>query len=323
MKRLTAVMICLMLIFSASMVSASVIPDIGNKENCVVDMADVIDQETEDYLSALNKRLYDETGASIVIATVDFTGSMSVSEYAYEAFNKWQIGDKDKDNGLLLLMSIGQEDYFAAHGTGIERDLTASELDSMLYEYLEADFAAERYSEGAESFYLAAYGWFADFYDVNLSTSVSGNTDSSETSTKPYQELMEDMDSGFSVGKLVLWGLLILMVIIIIASVAGNKNAPKKTYRPRTHTRRGPHTTTYRRPASTRTVSRPARTRSVRNTSSRRTTGNTTRSTSGRTTRSATGSSSSSRSTSSRSSSGRSGGFGGGSSRGGGAGRRK
>ncbi len=314
MKRLTAVLISLMMIFTLSTAFASSVPEIENRENCVVDMADVISQETEEYLSTLNKRLEDETGASIVIATVDFTGSMSVSEYAYEAFNKWGIGDKDKDNGLLLVMSIGQEDYFAAHGTGIEKALTASELDQMLWEYLEDDFADENYDEGAKSFYLAAYEWFGDYYDVNLS-SFAGTDDGHDHG---HDTVIYEENRGNGIGRIFIWIMLIMIVIILIAAFSDNKSQPKKVYRNRTHQRRGPHTSTFRRvtppPASTR--------RSPFSSSGSPRSSSSTRTSSRSTTRSSTRSSSSRTSSSSRSS-GRSGGFGGGSSRGGGAGRRK
>ena len=334
MKRILSLAICLMLILSASYAFAASIPTIDNKENCVADMADVISQETEDYLSQLNARLEEETGASIVIATVDFTGSMSVSEYAYEAFNKWGIGDKDKDNGLLLLMAIGQEDYFAAHGTGLEKALTAAELDQLLWDYLEEDFAAERYDEGAKSFYLAAYEWFSDYYDVNLSTGDTADVNTGNDTQKKEEENQyeeKEVEPGI-MGKILMWIALIIIVIILVSAFT-DKGGPvrkTKTYRPRVHQRRGPHTSTYRRVSPTvtkpkRTVTRTSRSSShsgnttsrntvSRSTSSRPSASKSTTSRSSSTTRS---------SSSSRSSAPKSGGFGGGSSRGGGAGRRK
>lgn len=309
MKKILSLIVALMLLFCASSAFASSIPDIGNKENCVVDMADVISQETEDYLSELNGELSEKTGASIVIATVDFTGSLPINEYAYEAFNKWQIGDKDKDNGLLLLMAIGQEDYFAVHGTGIEKALTAAELDQMLWEYLEDDFAAEDYDAGAKSFYLAAYEWFGDYYDVNL-LQPSGSTDDlhdHEEDNVIYEE------NRIGMGRILMWIMLIVVVIILIAAFSDNKSQPKKVYRQKTHQRRGPHTVSYRR-----VTPPPARKTSSFSVHKSTKSSSTTRSSS----RSTSTGSSSTRSSSSRSSS-RSGGFGGGSTRGGGAGRRK
>lgn len=35
------------------------------------------------------------------------------------SFNKWGIGDKKANNGLLILLSIGAEDYYAEPGVGL------------------------------------------------------------------------------------------------------------------------------------------------------------------------------------------------------------
>lgn len=322
MKRLSALLLSLVLIFSFSSAFASnIVPDIDNPENCVVDMADVISQETENYLSSLNYDLYEQTGASVVIATVDFTGSLSMEEYAYEAFNKWGIGSKN--NGLLLLMSVGQEDYWAVQGKALEKDLTSSEIDQMLWDYLEDDFAKGDYDAGAKSFYLAAYEWFGDYYDVDLLglTTDPGNNqgDWDDEGNNYYND-----GAGINLGKIITWIVIIFIVIVLIAAFSGGSSRPTKVY-PRHTQRRGPHTSSYRRttppPPPTRTTRIPF---NFGGSSSKRSSGSSSsRSTTSRSSSTRSSSSSSFRSSSSSRSSSRSGGFGGGSSRGGGAGRRK
>lgn len=53
------------------------------------------------------------------MATVDFTDGEDIADYAYDLFNKWGIGDKKSNNGLLILLSIGAEDYYAEPGVGL------------------------------------------------------------------------------------------------------------------------------------------------------------------------------------------------------------
>ena len=55
--------------------------------------------------------------------TVDFIGESNIEEYARTLFNKWGIGDKDKNNGVLLLMVIGAENYWCQQGSGLESQL--------------------------------------------------------------------------------------------------------------------------------------------------------------------------------------------------------
>ena len=68
----------------------------------VADYADVIDEATEQLIVEESAKLCDETGAQVVVVTVDFIGESTIEEYARALFNKWGIGDKDKNNGVLL-----------------------------------------------------------------------------------------------------------------------------------------------------------------------------------------------------------------------------
>ena len=68
----------------------------------VGDYAGVLTDATEQYIIAENQKLAEATGAQIVIVTVDFLDGMEIEDYAYTVFNTWGIGDKERNNGLLL-----------------------------------------------------------------------------------------------------------------------------------------------------------------------------------------------------------------------------
>lgn len=119
------------------------------------DFADVIDDEVENLIAENGNALEEKTEAQIVLVTVNFTDGISIDEYAAELFNKWKLGSAEKNNGLLILLSIGDEDYWAVQGKGLEVSLTSGEISQILFDYLEDDFAAENYSEGAAKVYEA------------------------------------------------------------------------------------------------------------------------------------------------------------------------
>ncbi|HHV95704.1 MAG TPA: hypothetical protein GXX37_04400 [Clostridiaceae bacterium] len=121
----------------------------------VNDYAGVIDEEVEDLIVVNGRALDAKTGAQIVLVTVNFTDGIPIYDYAADLFNEWKLGSAEKNNGLLILMSIGDEDYWAVQGAGLETTLTDGEISQMLYDYLEPDFAAENYSEGAAKIYEA------------------------------------------------------------------------------------------------------------------------------------------------------------------------
>lgn len=163
----------LMLIPLAAPAFASAIPDAPDAY--VYDGADVLTASTENYINSQNAALDEKCGAQIVFVTVDFTGGYDIDDYAYELFNKWGIGDKKKNNGLLFVLSIGAEDYYAEPGVGLTDVFTGGVLDAMLYDYLEDDFAAKEYDSGVKKVYARAVEILEDHYNVSYSTGTTNN----------------------------------------------------------------------------------------------------------------------------------------------------
>lgn len=122
---------------------AAGIPD--PPQSYVLDEADVISDSTERYINEKNNALAEACGAQIVFVTVDFTGNYSTHDYAYEIFNTWGIGDKKANNGMLYVLVIGAEDYYALPGSGVLDVLSGGSLDRILSDYMEPDFAAGDY----------------------------------------------------------------------------------------------------------------------------------------------------------------------------------
>ncbi|NLL18707.1 MAG: TPM domain-containing protein, partial [Clostridia bacterium] len=45
------------------------------------------------------------SGADLVVVTVENLGGYTIEEYALELFRRWGLGDKEKNNGVLLLVN--------------------------------------------------------------------------------------------------------------------------------------------------------------------------------------------------------------------------
>ncbi len=106
------------------------------------------------------------TGAQLVVVTVDFLGGATIRDYADDLFNRLQIGDAVKNNGLLLLLAIGEEHYYALQGQGLETALPDAALDALLRQRLEPDFAAGRYKAGIEKTYAGLLTTLEGVYGI-------------------------------------------------------------------------------------------------------------------------------------------------------------
>lgn len=119
----------------------------------VNDFANVIDQKTENYMVNYGVKLHQDSGAQVVLVTVDSTKGTSMKEYANALFNTWGVGSAAANNGVLLLMSVKDDDYWVVQGKGLSDTLSDGQLSQILSRFLEPDFARKDYNAGARKTY--------------------------------------------------------------------------------------------------------------------------------------------------------------------------
>ena len=83
-----------MIIFMAAPTAFAGIPE-KSQSFYVADYANVISQETENYIVEKNGQLENLCGGQIVVVAVDFLDGMDIEDYAYKVFKEWQIGSSE------------------------------------------------------------------------------------------------------------------------------------------------------------------------------------------------------------------------------------
>lgn len=209
-KRLTAVLLIavLILIFGCGSAFAS-IPDAPNPFYAA-DFANVLNTDTEDYIIEQNGILEKFCGAQIVVVTTNFLDGMDIEDYAYKLFNDWGIGDEDENNGVLLLLVTGEENYWCMQGKGLEKVLTSGDIDEILYDNLEEDFADENYNAGVLKTFDVLYDTVYEYYSGTASDS-NDDADFSLDGGKIFGILV----------KIVIAVIVIVVILIIISSFSG------------------------------------------------------------------------------------------------------
>ena len=191
----------------------------------VLDRADVLSDDTEGEIIFSNDLLNKACGAQIVVVTLETTGSESIDDYATELFNTWGIGDAKKGNGFLLLLAIGDDDYYAVCGDGLQPKFTSGALKDYFDRYLETDFAAGRYDAGVKKFFEAVFQRVADAYnaDVTVAQGIAAY-EASETGTltSTAQFGGGSMKRGYAnddrEGGGFLAGLVLIVILIVVLS---------------------------------------------------------------------------------------------------------
>ena len=85
----------------------------------VNDYANILDSETKNYIITSNQKLYSQTGAQIVVVTVKNLEGQSLEEYSTELFRNFGIGDKNQNNGVLLLLALQERQCRIEVGYGL------------------------------------------------------------------------------------------------------------------------------------------------------------------------------------------------------------
>ena len=139
----------------------------------VYDEANVLSLTTEDHIITVNDSLSVQCGSQIVVACVNTTGNSDIADYAFKLFNKWEIGDKEKKNGVLVLLAIDDGDYYALQGKGLENLLSSGTLKLLLDQYLEPSFSKGAYDEGVLSIFDELVRFISQIYSVSVGQSSS------------------------------------------------------------------------------------------------------------------------------------------------------
>ena len=225
----------LMLCSTLSNVSATInVPERTSNTTWVEDYAGVLSESTENYIQNYSQVLADEYSACIVVVTVDFVIG-SIDDYCLSIFNRWQIGDATLNNGILLLLSIGDDDYYMMIGRGLEDKFPISDIQTLLNRYLEPSFAIGEYDRGVRSVFEQTYQYVVN--EIYGNPSGGGGSHTNNTST----------DYGISVFQIIIAIALIAVAIILFMAILSSRVSTARYYRPTVYYTR-PRYRTYRSP---------------------------------------------------------------------------
>jgi uncharacterized protein len=88
--------------------------------NYVNDFAGVLDAPTQARLNALCQQVDQKAQAQIAVVTVKSVDGQDVVSYAVALYQKWGIGAKGKDRGVLILLATEDRKYWTTVGYGLE-----------------------------------------------------------------------------------------------------------------------------------------------------------------------------------------------------------
>ncbi|MCY7349198.1 MAG: TPM domain-containing protein [Cytophagaceae bacterium] len=104
-------------------------------------------QQLEQKLLAFN----DSTSTQITIVIVKSTGDYPPGDYAFALGRAWGVGQKGKNNGVILLWATGDRKIFIAPGYGLEGALPDAICKRIISNILGPNFKQEQYFAGLDA----------------------------------------------------------------------------------------------------------------------------------------------------------------------------
>ncbi len=132
MRRILALLVCAVLFCLP--ISAATLPNATSY--FVNDYADVLSDSDQKAMEQQLTALQRSTSAQLVVVTIATLDGEELSDYSLKLARKWGIGDKEKNNGVLLLFVKDEERVRIEVGRGLEGALPDSKAGRILDTYM-------------------------------------------------------------------------------------------------------------------------------------------------------------------------------------------
>ena len=156
---------CLLLLASYSQAQN----EFPNYTGYVNDYANILSDETKNKLSNFIGELERKTTAQIAVVTIDTVSSLDIETYAVKLFEKWGIGQKDKDNGTLLLIAVKDREMRIEVGYGLEGAIPDALNKIIIENYITPSFKEGDFNTGVLKGAIGIAKLIAKEYNVELS----------------------------------------------------------------------------------------------------------------------------------------------------------
>jgi len=134
----------------------------------VVDQSGIIDGAAQSRMAGWILELKQKTSAEVAVVTVDTTGPLSIEEYAVNLFQRFGIGQKGKDSGVLLLVAYKDRHMRIEVGYGLEGAITDAYSSRIINTIMTPEFKDGNFSDGIEKGTAAIVSLIAKEYNVTL-----------------------------------------------------------------------------------------------------------------------------------------------------------
>ncbi len=149
MKRVI-VFVSLMVFLPLAAIEAASAVDVPYLQGRVTDDAEILSQEAIKRIGALLEDHETRTSDQVAVLTLTALDGESIEDFALRVFEAWKLGQKDQDNGVLVVVAPGDRRMRIEVGYGLEGRLTDLEAGRIIRNVMTPRFKAGDFDGGVE-----------------------------------------------------------------------------------------------------------------------------------------------------------------------------
>ena len=148
--KIAVLLLLLPLSLSAKVYTPASVPNPKEEgQNCYVADPDALLADSDVvFLNRCAARLYSQTEVEMSVVVLGSIGDQESFDFAYELFQRWGIGGKGKNTGVLILFAEESHDIRIMTGVGIEGVLPDAKCSRIIQEYMIPAFRQGDYGGG-------------------------------------------------------------------------------------------------------------------------------------------------------------------------------
>lgn len=207
----------------------STLPNPQSHGSYVCNPDNIIESQEVTFMNQLATQLEDSTDVELCIVAVQSIGEMEAFDFCYELFQRWGIGKKGKNTGVLVFLALESRDIRIMTGGGIESVLTDAICHNIVQQTAIPPMKRGDYSGGLS---LTAL----HIYEECTHDEVPEELRNMTSATNRYQYGEEEDEP--TMGMLLLWGVIFCSIPIFFIWLASRpKICPKCKQRAFRHTK--------------------------------------------------------------------------------------
>lgn len=158
----------LIIVAIAGILTATLLPVVTKKVNAhkhgaqfpsptgfVVDGAGVLSDATEKELADRATAIAKDAGPQIAVVTVQTVEPLDLESYTVKLAETWGIGNKEKDNGVLLFVTLKERQIRIEVGRGLEGALPDAKAGRIISDVITPPLKAGKFDDGMKAGFYA------------------------------------------------------------------------------------------------------------------------------------------------------------------------